>query len=1323
MRYRIIGIWCALILLWCNGLLVDAEGLEGKITMSPDGMAFTTNAGDRNTKWYDRDYEVSTGVKSTMKQLNNGEHEYLREIREGVPIKTWKVVNSHTMCIHNTYPAGNQYHGVVFGKQVCCRPYYSGWFGYCADCGEQVNKCYFYMSDDVAGSIKSLDMSKTYYYTCPHCNNLEQGVDLGVHICKGISMNRYFVRYHANFGKGSMEKSSHMVNNATEYEGREVTPQTKLNLNTYTREGYVFAGWNTKQDGSGISFEDGATIYNLCMEENASIILYAQWKKPSSCLEIDPNGGSYGGQTGIQKIIGNYEEKYTIDDNLLVSPTGNVVHFETMGGEPLSDMVGKLVFSGWSCCQPFGGKWEENVYTFSGANGTTDRIVANYQQEAIILPEAKREGHTFRGWYADPQGMIPVGTKGQRFQPDTEMTLYASWGDLSLTSDDNYLVNQGKGAVDLNWEQEDYEDKVYEIFQKEENDLWKKLHSVEENVENFQVSKSIFYSGEEGIYTVPYSGFYTLQLTGAQGKDYGLYSGGKGGFTEATIYLRKGDKLEYIIGGQNGYNGGGEADIFGNGGGYSIVSSKEKGVIMIAAGGGGATSAEDGGPGGEIGLSEGAHAGEKGNAGGGGGYYEGKSGSVKVHIHSAECSHQHIGTPDVFGGCYTKEVSCGSKEIEFRVTHSTFFYGNVAEDGSKKLCSICNGYDCCGHLKEYGSYFCKRCGNEEKYPITQCSAKTRYEIACDTEYSCGIAEGQIEMAVASSGGANYVNGSICIDYKEVPGVQQGNGVLNILSNRVDMQEARQLKGVVATDLAAPEAIDKETIKKTAVNEQEIKVSFRKPKDNGTNYYHQVKSYNKKDMHEICESNITKNTLTSQVVGYRYLIDTNAATEVDESSFFLEDKGESPFLVVTVEEQSKYLHIAAQDKAGNIGSTIHISISDSDVVYWPLITERLLLEEGINIAPAQEKDTYYVRADGRTPIELTLKGLLCGLARKDYQIDMAEFVVRDMEDTEEKSILSIFVPKREKIVAGNYTYPTELIDKKHRGDGSVEDALFTQVQRYNLCKSLSVKQKITISKGMDAKKLRIMPRVAANGNNTITYSKEEEDIKNSIYLIGDGKGPEIKGEEQLRKLEEQDLQEDTYEILLESFDTGSGLKQFYVEIYNWDNCMTKYYEDTALNGKIRFVVEQQDPVFSGDFSIVVYAKDRVGNETSIHSGMLNVNIEAYVSRILEPHTPVFKRGESGLLHITTWGYVERLEICFPEIFTEQDKSLNQTTIYDSPGYVKKEEIPFVIPLSAIDGEMTIQVKAYKDGVVYEAQPQLITIKITGDIRDEIRTRLR
>lgn len=54
----------------------------------------------------------------------------------------------------------------------------------------------------------------------------------------------------------------------------------KLPLNKFTREGFIFKGWNTKPDGTGIYYNDEDTI-NLTDVENSLLNLYAIWEKSS----------------------------------------------------------------------------------------------------------------------------------------------------------------------------------------------------------------------------------------------------------------------------------------------------------------------------------------------------------------------------------------------------------------------------------------------------------------------------------------------------------------------------------------------------------------------------------------------------------------------------------------------------------------------------------------------------------------------------------------------------------------------------------------------------------------------------------------------------------------------------------------------------------------------------------------------------------------------------------------------------------------------------------------------------------------------------------
>ena len=47
----------------------------------------------------------------------------------------------------------------------------------------------------------------------------------------------------------------------------------------FEKEGYVFTGWNTIANGSGISFPDCGKVKNLASVDYEHIYLYAQWER------------------------------------------------------------------------------------------------------------------------------------------------------------------------------------------------------------------------------------------------------------------------------------------------------------------------------------------------------------------------------------------------------------------------------------------------------------------------------------------------------------------------------------------------------------------------------------------------------------------------------------------------------------------------------------------------------------------------------------------------------------------------------------------------------------------------------------------------------------------------------------------------------------------------------------------------------------------------------------------------------------------------------------------------------------------------------------
>lgn len=62
----------------------------------------------------------------------------------------------------------------------------------------------------------------------------------------------------------------------------------------FTKEAYVFDGWNTEADGSGTRYMDGETIVNLATVQDEVIRLFAQWRVVGYTITYDRNNDVRG---------------------------------------------------------------------------------------------------------------------------------------------------------------------------------------------------------------------------------------------------------------------------------------------------------------------------------------------------------------------------------------------------------------------------------------------------------------------------------------------------------------------------------------------------------------------------------------------------------------------------------------------------------------------------------------------------------------------------------------------------------------------------------------------------------------------------------------------------------------------------------------------------------------------------------------------------------------------------------------------------------------------------------------------------------------------
>lgn len=197
--------------------------------------------------------------------------------------------------------------------------------------------------------------------------------------------------------------------------------------------GYSFARWNTAADGSGVSYEDRASVYNLTNANN-SVTLYAQWTPNTYQVVFQPNGAD-GGETMDNQTF-TYDATQELD-HVAFTYTGrafkgwstvsnNPTLFYPDGAEVANLATGGVV--------NLYANWTNNVYTVAfdanGGTGAMDPITCTYTVPTN-LPYCTfvRDGWGFKGWtnslaegvlFADHARVTNLTTAA-------EVTLLACW--------------------------------------------------------------------------------------------------------------------------------------------------------------------------------------------------------------------------------------------------------------------------------------------------------------------------------------------------------------------------------------------------------------------------------------------------------------------------------------------------------------------------------------------------------------------------------------------------------------------------------------------------------------------------------------------------------------------------------------------------------------------------------------------------------------------------------------------------------------------------------------------------------------------------------
>ena len=194
---------------------------------------------------------------------------------------------------------------------------------------------------------------------------------------------------------------------------------------TVTRTGYIFKGWNTKNDGTGSTITDTTTVKII---ENQT--LYAIWGPLSYTVTFDGNGGTPA-QTTAEKVQ---------DKTLELKPTTPTKEGYTFDGWN-SDRDG----NGTSYQMPY--TYTENkdltLYaqwatikhvTFDGNGGTPEQTTVEKEKNKNLElnpTTPTKTGYIFAGWNSERDGNGKSYQMPYTYTEDKDITLYAQWTPIT----------------------------------------------------------------------------------------------------------------------------------------------------------------------------------------------------------------------------------------------------------------------------------------------------------------------------------------------------------------------------------------------------------------------------------------------------------------------------------------------------------------------------------------------------------------------------------------------------------------------------------------------------------------------------------------------------------------------------------------------------------------------------------------------------------------------------------------------------------------------------------------------------------------------------
>ena len=279
------------------------------------------------------------------------------------------------------------------------------------------------------------DGSGTAYANKAPVKNLTSKSEATVTLYAQWKINIATIKYNGNGSTSGSMKDQKLTYNKS----------AAITSNAFKKTGYTFTGWNTKKDGKGTTYKNGASVKNLAdlsKKTGGTVTLYAQWSKTKYTITYKLDGGKNNSKNPASFYV-------TTADIKLQNPTKTGYSFDGWYSDSkLTKKATTTIKKGSTGNKTFYAKWKINTYKITynlngGKNSSKNPASYKVTTSDIKLQNPTKTGYTFGGWYSDSKfktkvTMIKKGNTGNK-------TLYAKWTTNKYTIAFN--ANGGSGSM------------------------------------------------------------------------------------------------------------------------------------------------------------------------------------------------------------------------------------------------------------------------------------------------------------------------------------------------------------------------------------------------------------------------------------------------------------------------------------------------------------------------------------------------------------------------------------------------------------------------------------------------------------------------------------------------------------------------------------------------------------------------------------------------------------------------------------------------------------------------------------------------------------